>query len=104
MRISGSIGNTAHRSGLHIHGDRQNSQHSKIEGKRQVAILALAGGFAASVLAGRIVRNPRVRGVSRGCAMQRTILVMGTFLRAQRRVHALRHRIGNVHLEPEGEM
>jgi len=55
------------------------------------------------MLAGQVVRNLGMRRVSRGCAVQRTILVMHTFLR-RHRMHALGHRIGNVHLEPKGEL
>lgn len=55
------------------------------------------------MLAGRIVRDLLVRGVSRGCAVQRTILVMGTFVPGHG-MHALRHGIGDVHLEPKGEL
>ena len=103
MRVSRSVGNTAHGRRRHIRCNGENPYERKIEGKRQVTALALAGGFAAIVLAGRIVRDLPVRGVSRGCAVQRTILVMGTFVLG-RGMRALRHRIGDVHLESKAEL
>ena len=103
MGVGGTVGNTAHGRRRHIRHDGETPYESKIEGQRQVAALTLAGGFTAIVLAGRVVRNLGMSGVSRGRAVQRTCLVLSTHVQ-RRRMHALRHCMGNVHFEPKGEL
>ena len=108
MRVSGSADDVADIRRLHVCDDRKATCYGKVERQRQSAALALARRFTAIVLTRGVAgRGFDMRGIGRGCAVQRTGVAIDSPIRRVHKLaglHALGHCVSNIHFQSKGEL